>query len=66
MVLLACAVVALVGAGAEAAISSAGLFAYSHSQLGLVPIWLPMLYLHVALAARELSRWVFSEALEAR
>jgi len=51
-----CVAVAIGGAGAEILISSAGLFAYTQPDWGLVPMWLPMLYLHVALATRAIGR----------
>ncbi len=51
-----CILVAVGGALVEAIISGAGLFAYRQPSLGLVPAWLPMLYLHVALATRAIGR----------
>jgi hypothetical protein len=41
---------------AEAIISSLGLFSYTSPLVGPVPIWLPMLYLHVGLATRAIGR----------
>ncbi len=51
-----CLSVALGGVVVESLISSAGLFAYRQPDWGLVPSWLPMLYLHVALATRAVGR----------
>lgn len=49
---------AAVGTGVEAAISSPGASAYSHPDVLAVPIWLPGLYLHGAPVALALARAV--------
>jgi hypothetical protein len=51
-----CILVAVGGALVESMISAAGLFSYRKPDWGLVPTWLPMLYLHVALATRAIGR----------
>ncbi len=53
--LLYCVAVAAAGTAAEAIISGLGLFSYTSPLFGPVPIWLPMLYLHVALATRAIG-----------
>ena len=54
--LLYCVAVALGGTVAETIISGLGLFSYTSPLYGPVPIWLPMLYLHVGLATRAIGR----------
>ncbi len=54
--LLYCVAVAVGGTVAETIISSLGLFSYTSPLFGPVPIWLPMLYLHVGLATRSIGR----------
>ena len=51
-----CVSVALGGVAVESLISGLGLFDYHRPDWGLVPSWLPMLYLHVALATRAIGR----------
>ena len=51
-----CILVGVGGALVESIISASGLFFYHQPDWGLVPAWLPMLYLHVALATRAIGR----------
>jgi hypothetical protein len=51
--LLAGPIFAFGGAVFEAWLSSTGAFHYRHPDVGLVPAWLPALYLHVSLMTRE-------------
>jgi hypothetical protein len=53
---LYCIAVAVGGTVAETIISGLGLFSYTSPLFGPVPIWLPMLYLHVGLATRSIGR----------
>jgi hypothetical protein len=51
-------ILAVVGPVGEALLSSTGLFAYDHPDLGLVPSWLFGIYLHGALAMVQLEALV--------
>ncbi len=51
-------VAAVVGPLVECGVTLAGGFHYTHPELGLVPIWLPPLYLWAAYCGAGLDRWL--------